>query len=137
IEQQIAQSSTGEVGVEFLFRHRRWQAKGNLIGLSSRGASGGRTKTATATSNSTAVEDTQLVISFCYSWKVIPTNAGKLYKALWVNRPGKIDEAQVAILETWFINNRDRVAYTDVHGSRITVVLIGHIESTTISIHCG
>lgn len=53
----------------------------------------------------------------------------------WINWPGEIDEAQVVILEARFIDDRDRIASTDVHRSWITIVLIRHIEGTAITAH--
>ena len=53
----------------------------------------------------------------------------------WINWPGEVDEAQVVMLVARLIDDRDRIARTDVHRSGITIVLIRHIEGTAITTH--
>ena len=53
----------------------------------------------------------------------------------WINWPGEVDEAQAVLLVARFIDDRDRIACTNVHRSGITIVLIRHIEGATISAH--
>ena len=53
----------------------------------------------------------------------------------WINWPGEVDEAQVVILVALLIDDRDRIARTDVHRGGITIVLIRYIEGTAITAH--
>ncbi len=49
-----------------------------------------------------------------------------------INGFWEINEAQLTILETCFIDDGNSIACADEHGSRVTIVLICYIERTTV-----
>jgi hypothetical protein len=75
----------------------------------------------------------QEAIGIRYSRDRVAIDTWQVREETWINWFGEIDEAQVVILVTRFIDDRDRIASTDVHRSGITIVLIRHIEGTSIT----
>jgi len=77
----------------------------------------------------------QEVICIRDSCNSVAIDAWQAREETWINWSGEVDEAQVVMLVARLIDDRDRIARTDVHRSGITIVLIRHIEGTAITTH--
>ncbi len=136
IQQQVAQTGAGKVGIELLVIGR-WQAKRQLIAGQGIGTGISRTCTGARIGSRRIGGVSHQAIYQRQFGKAIAVDARQVGKKIAIDCPGKIDKTQFTILVLRLIDDRDIIAATNIHRIRVAIVLIGDVEGAAIRTHVG